>query len=104
MQQKKSLRCTMQVLLVERRRLGLASGRRMQSAGETVNLHRLAVDCFGAWVRLGCLYERDLPREAVEGLVALTFSSIHSPDSRCSLRLFGGHSNFRHIQTQEMLQ
>ena len=79
MQRMKSLRCTMQVLLWSADVLGWLQGV-VQSAGDTVNLHRLAVDCFGAWVRLGCLYERDLPREAVEGLVALAFSSIHSPD------------------------
>ena len=70
----------MQVLLWSADVLAWLQGA-VQDAGENRKLHSLAVECFGAWVRLGCLYERDLPREAMEGLVALTFSSILSQDS-----------------------
>lgn len=36
------------------------------------------LNCFAAWVRLGCLYAEDLPKSAAEELLSYIFSSIHS--------------------------
>ena len=41
----------------------------------------LVVEAFAAWVRLGLLYEQELPHTEVHGLLSLTFQALlHSSD------------------------
>lgn len=42
--------------------------------------HCQLLECFAAWVRLGCLFRTDLPQGAAEALLGFTFSGIHSSD------------------------
>ena len=36
----------------------------------------LVVEAFAAWVRLGLLYEQELPQQEVQGLLSLTFQCL----------------------------
>ena len=45
----------------------------------------LVVEAFAAWVRLGLLYEQELPQQEVQGLLSLTFQCLlHSSDGKGS--------------------
>lgn len=40
----------------------------------------LLVDCFAAWVRLGCLHESSLPQSQNADLASFVLSGLHSSD------------------------
>lgn len=40
------------------------------------NERALTIEAFAAWVRLGLLYEQNLPSEEVQGLLNLTFQCL----------------------------
>ncbi len=54
----------------------------------------LVVEAFAAWVRLGLLYEQELPQTEVHGLLSLTFQALlHSSEGKqCVHTSAKGHS------------
>ena len=51
------------------------------TAQHSLDQQTLVVEAFAAWVRLGILYEQELPQEEVRGLLSLTFQALlHSSE------------------------
>ena len=60
------------------------------TAQQSPEQQTLVVEAFTAWVRLGLLYEQDLPQMEVQGLLSLTFQALlHSSDGEPFLHLCG---------------